>query len=141
MDASRSSLNLPSRPSETARKMPVDVLPEFAPPSVQIQTEALGLSAIEVEQFITFPVETVMSGVPRVAEVRSVSRFGLSAVTIVFDEGTDIYWARQQVGDGRIEPEPAKTAGILRVRQQGRHLVDGQVTANGSAVPALESEK
>ncbi len=52
-----------------------------------------------MEQFVTFPVETAMSGIPKVTEIRSVTRFGLSNVTVVFEEGTDIYWARQLVGE------------------------------------------
>jgi cobalt-zinc-cadmium resistance protein CzcA len=61
------------------------------------------LAPEEVERFITFPVETSMSGVPRVEELRSVSKFGLSVVTVVFEEGTDIYWARQLVGERLTE--------------------------------------
>ena len=79
--------------------LPIDAVPDVTNVQVQILTTAPALGPLEVEQFITFPVETALSGVPRVEEVRSVSQFGLSAVTVVFHEGTDIYWARQMVGE------------------------------------------
>ncbi|MCE9606666.1 MAG: CusA/CzcA family heavy metal efflux RND transporter [Planctomycetia bacterium] len=79
--------------------LPIDAVPDVTNVQVQILTVSPALGPLEVEQFITFPVETALSGVPRVEEVRSVSQFGLSAVTVVFAEGTDIYWARQMVGE------------------------------------------
>ncbi len=80
-------------------RLPVDAVPDVTNVQVQIMTTAPALGPEETEQFITFPVETAMSGIPRVEEIRSVSQFGLSVVTVVFKEGTDIYWARQQVGE------------------------------------------
>ncbi|MCA9666627.1 MAG: efflux RND transporter permease subunit [Myxococcales bacterium] len=80
------------------RELPIDAVPDVTNVQVQVLTNSSGLAPEEVERFITFPVETAMSGVPKVSEIRSVSKFGLSVVTIVFDEGTDIYWARQLVG-------------------------------------------
>ncbi len=80
-------------------KLPVDAVPDVTNVQVQVMTTAPALGPLEVEQFITFPVETAMSGLPRVEEIRSVSQFGLSVVTVVFEEGTDIYWARQLVGE------------------------------------------
>lgn len=80
-------------------KLPVDAVPDVTNVQVQVMTTAPALGPEETEQFITFPVETAMSGIPRVEEIRSVSQFGLSVVTVVFEEGTDIYWARQQVGE------------------------------------------
>lgn len=77
--------------------LPVDAVPDVTSLQVQVLTDAPGLGPVEVEKFITFPVEAAMSGVPRVQEIRSVTRFGLSAVTVVFEEGTDIYWARQLI--------------------------------------------
>jgi len=74
---------------------------------VQVLTTAPALGPLEVEKFITFPVETVMSGLPRLAEVRSLSKFGLSSVTIVFEEGTDIYFARQLVAERLAEARQA----------------------------------
>jgi cobalt-zinc-cadmium resistance protein CzcA len=78
-------------------RLPIDAIPDVTNIQVQVLTSAPALGPLEVEQFITSPVETVMSGLPNIEEVRSVSRFGLSAVTIVFQEGTDIYFARQLV--------------------------------------------
>lgn len=92
-------------------QLPIDAVPDVTNVQVQILTTAPALGPEEVEEFITFPVETAMSGVPRVAEIRSVSQFGLSAITVVFEEGTDIYWARQQISErlvsarGEISPE------------------------------------
>jgi len=82
------------------RAMPIDALPEFAPPSVEVQTEALGLSAQEVEQLITVPLEQdLLNGVPWLAEIRSESLPGLSSVVMTFDPGTDVLRARQVVGE------------------------------------------
>ncbi|MCE2806436.1 MAG: efflux RND transporter permease subunit, partial [Gemmataceae bacterium] len=77
--------------------LPVDAVPDVTNVQVQVMTTAPALAPEETEQFITFPVESAMSGIPRVEEIRSVSQFGLSVVTVVFEEDTDIFWARQQV--------------------------------------------
>ncbi len=80
------------------RDAPADVLPEFTPPYVEVQTEALGLSAEEVEQLITVPLEAdLLNGVQGVDTIRSESLPGLSSITLVFEQGTDIYRARQLV--------------------------------------------
>jgi Cu/Ag efflux pump CusA len=80
------------------RSAPVDVYPEFMPPSVEIQTEALGLSAAEVEQLITVPLEQdLLNGVPWLDRIHSSSMPGLSAIDLTFQPGTDLYAARQQV--------------------------------------------
>ncbi|HET6372555.1 MAG TPA: CusA/CzcA family heavy metal efflux RND transporter, partial [Candidatus Polarisedimenticolia bacterium] len=79
--------------------LPIDAMPDVTTVQVQILTKAPALGPVEVEQFITRPVENAMSGLPRLEEVRSVSRYGLSAVTVVFEEGTDIYFARNLVGE------------------------------------------
>src|ERR1041384_7279941 len=80
--------------------MPVDVLPEFTPPYVEIQTEALGLSAEEVEQLITLGMEQdLLNGVPWVQTIRSESVPGLSSIVIVFKPGTDLMRARQMVSE------------------------------------------
>src|SRR5512134_1474509 len=82
------------------RGMPVDVLPEFSPPYVEIQTEALGLSAEEVEQMLTVPMEQdLLAGVAWLDVIRSKSVPGLSSVVVYFEPGTDIYRARQLVGE------------------------------------------
>src|SRR2546423_5483935 len=79
-------------------RMPVDVLPEFSPPYVEVQTEALGLSAEEVEQLITVPMEqNLLVGVAWLDKIQSKSVPGLSSVRLIFEPGTDIYRARQVV--------------------------------------------
>ena len=76
---------------------PVDVFPEFAPPRVEVQTEANGLSASEVEEFITVPIEEQLNGVPRLDTIRSSSVSQLSSITLIFERGTDLVRARQVV--------------------------------------------
>ncbi len=78
-------------------KLNLDAFPDVTNVQVQINTEAQGLAAEEVEQLITFPIEAVMYALPDVEEVRSISKTGLSVITVVFTEGTDIYFARQLV--------------------------------------------
>ncbi len=79
------------------QRLPIDAVPDITPNQVMVLTRAPGLSPLEVEQFITFPVETAMSGLPGITHIRSVSRFGLSAVFIFFKENMDIYFARRLV--------------------------------------------
>ena len=81
------------------RALPVDAFPDPSPSLVQVFTETDGLSPEEVERYVTFPVETAMSGLPEVEEIRSVSNFGLSIVNVYFKDGTDVYFARQVVGE------------------------------------------
>ena len=80
-------------------QLPIDAVPDVTNVQVQVLTNSPGLAPEEVERFVSFPVETAMSGLPKIEEIRSVSKFGLSVVTVVFEEGTDIYWARQLVGE------------------------------------------
>src|ERR1700757_1958299 len=80
-----------------ALQVPLDVFPEFAPPQVVIQTEALGLSAEEVEQLVTLPLETQLNGTAELDTIRSSSIVGLSVITCVFEADTDIFRARQLV--------------------------------------------
>src|SRR3712207_2196452 len=82
---------------ERLRQMPVDVLPEFAPPYVEIQTEAPGLSAEEVEDLVTLNVEELLAGVPWLQTMRSRSVPGLSSVVMIFERGTNLMRARQMV--------------------------------------------
>ena len=79
------------------RHLPIDAVPDVTNVQVQVLTAAPSLAPLEVERQITFPVEVAMSGLPDVTEIRSVSKFGLSAVTIVFEDSVDIYFARQLV--------------------------------------------
>ncbi|HEU4778923.1 MAG TPA: CusA/CzcA family heavy metal efflux RND transporter [Steroidobacteraceae bacterium] len=80
-------------------RLPIDAVPDITNVQVQINTEAPGYSPLESEQRITFPVETALAGLPRLQYTRSISRYGLSQVTVVFEDGTDIYFARQQVAE------------------------------------------
>ncbi|MDR7229927.1 cobalt-zinc-cadmium resistance protein CzcA [Caulobacter sp. BE264] len=81
------------------QRLPIDATPDITNVQVQINTEAPGFSPLEAEQRITFPVETAIAGLPGLQYTRSVSRYGLSQVTVVFKDGTDIYFARQLVGE------------------------------------------
>src|SRR5512134_2070997 len=77
--------------------LPIDAFPDVTPVQVQINTVAPALAPLEVEQQITFPVEQAISGLKGLSEVRSLSKFGLSQVTVIFDDSLDIYFARQLV--------------------------------------------
>ncbi len=79
------------------QRIPINSLPDVTPVQVLVITKAGRYSPYDVEQLVSFPIETAMTGLPRVKEVRSISQFGLSAVTVEFEEGTDIYFARQLV--------------------------------------------
>ena len=94
------------------RALPVDALPDPSPSLVQIFTETDGLSPEEVERYVTFPVESAMSGLPEVEEIRSVSNFGLSIVNVYFKDGTDVYFARQVVGERLPEASEAIPEGF-----------------------------
>lgn len=89
----------------SALKIPVDAVPDLTNLQVQVVTEAGALSPVEVERYITYPVETAMAGLPQVEEVRSVSKFGISVVTVVFNEHADIYLCRQLVQERLAEAE------------------------------------
>ncbi|MCK6527695.1 CusA/CzcA family heavy metal efflux RND transporter [Myxococcota bacterium] len=82
---------------QALRQLPIDAVPDVTNVQVQVLTSSPALGPVEVERFITFPVEMAMTGLPGLEEVRSVSKFGLSVVTVVFEDGTDIYFARQLV--------------------------------------------
>ncbi|MBR9814601.1 CusA/CzcA family heavy metal efflux RND transporter [bacterium] len=81
------------------QSLPIDAVPDITNVQVQVNTEAAGYSPLEAEQRITFPVETALAGLPNLAYTRSISRYGLSQVTVVFDEGTDLYFARNLINE------------------------------------------
>jgi cobalt-zinc-cadmium resistance protein CzcA len=80
-------------------QLPIDAVPDITNVQVQINTEAPGYSPLEAEQRVTFPVETALAGLPQLSYTRSLSRYGLSQVTVVFEEGTDIYFARSLINE------------------------------------------
>ena len=95
-------------------KLPVDALPDITSNQVQVITVTPALASPEVERVITFPIEQACSNIPGIREIRSISRFGLSVVTVVFDDDTNIYWARQQVDErlANIRDQIPKDAGV-----------------------------
>ena len=118
-------------------QMPLDVFPEFAPPQVDIQTEATGLAPDEVENQITVPIESVVNGLPGVRKVRSSSKVGLSMVHVIFDQDADIYKARQavterlqqitnQLPEGTQTPEISPLVSPLGTVLQYAFTINGQ---------------
>jgi cobalt-zinc-cadmium resistance protein CzcA len=87
------------------RELPVDAFPDLTNNQVQVLTETPGLAPVETEEWVTLPLESVLNGLPRVQEVRAISKLGLSVVTVVFDDGVDPYFARQQVNE-RLQLAP-----------------------------------
>lgn len=118
-------------------RLPIDAVPDITNNQVQIISQAPSLGAQEVEQFITAPIELAMANIPNVIEKRSISRTGMSVITIVFEDQTDIYWARQQVSaqlkeaeekipDGLVEPALAPiTTGLGEIYQYVLHTKKG----------------
>ena len=95
-------------------RLPIDAMPDVTSVQVQILTKAPALGPLEVEHFITRSVEVAMSGLPNLEQVRSISRYGLSAVTVVFEDGTDIYWARNLVEQRLSAAQEAIPPGVER---------------------------
>jgi heavy metal efflux system protein len=93
-------------------KLPIDAVPDITNVQVQINTPAPGYSPLETEQRITFPIETLMSGLPGLQETRSLSRYGLSQITVIFKDGTDLYFARQLVNERIQSAKEGLPAGI-----------------------------
>lgn len=98
--------------SYSLRQLPIDAVPDITNNQVQVITIAPTIAAQEVERLITFPIELTMATIPDIKEIRSFSRFGLSAVTIVFEEDIDVYWARQQVNERLTEAKSQIPQGI-----------------------------
>jgi cobalt-zinc-cadmium resistance protein CzcA len=94
------------------QKLPIDAVPDITNVQVQINTTAPGYSPLETEQRITYPMETVMAGLPNLEQTRSLSRYGLSQITVIFKDGTDIYFARQLVNQRIQEAKDKLPNGI-----------------------------
>jgi len=139
-----------------AVRLPIDAVPDITNVQVQVLTVSPALGPLEVEQFITVPVERAMAGVPGVSELRSVSKFGLSAVTVVFTDDTDIYRARQVVSERLLEardeiPDSYGTPELgpmstglgeiyqFEVRGKGRSLMDLRSLLEGFVSPQLRT--
>ncbi len=138
------------------RRLPIDAVPDVTPNQVQILTTAPALSPLEIERFVTYPVEASMSGIPGLERIRSISRFGLSAVTLYFDESKNIYFCRQLVmerlpqakeaipqGFGTPEMGPIST-GLgeiyqFEVRGEGKSLMELRSILEWDIAPRLKS--
>jgi len=135
-------------------RLPIDAVPDVTNVQVQVITAAPALSPLEVEQYVTFPVERNLGGLPSLKELRSVSRYGLSVVTAVFHDGTDIYFARQQINErmreiaeaiparyGKPEMGPISTAlGEIYqfvVRGKGQSLMELETLLDWTLIPQL----
>ncbi|WP_394781942.1 CusA/CzcA family heavy metal efflux RND transporter [Undibacterium sp.] len=97
------------------QKLPIDAVPDITNVQVQINTQAEGYSPLEVEQRISYAIETVMAGLPNLEQTRSLSRYGLSQVSVIFKDGTDIYFARQLVSQRLQEARQSLPSGITPV--------------------------
>tara|TARA_R110000796_G_scaffold233142_2_gene351617 strand:+ start:1314 stop:4424 length:3111 start_codon:yes stop_codon:yes gene_type:complete len=129
------------------QRLPIDAVPDITNVQVQINTEAPGYSPLEAEQRITFPVETALYGLPDLSFTRSISRYGLSQVTVVFEEGTDLYFARNLINErlGSIknilppglEPEMGPIAtGLGEILMYTVEALPGATQADGSPLDA-----
>lgn len=126
-------------------RLPIDALPDITNVQVVVNTEAPGYTPLEVEQRVTFPLENAMTGMPRLSYTRSLSRYGLSQITVVFEEGTDIYFARQQVSErlsaakssipASLEPALGPVAsGLGEIFMFTVNAEEGATNADGSPV-------
>ncbi|MCR9184780.1 MAG: CusA/CzcA family heavy metal efflux RND transporter [Halieaceae bacterium] len=129
------------------QRLPIDAVPDITNVQVQINTEAPGYSPLEAEQRITFPVETALYGLPNLSYTRSLSRYGLSQVTVVFEEGTDIYFARNLINERLsaiksalppgLEPEMGPIAtGLGEIFMYTVESLPGATQADGSPLDA-----
>jgi cobalt-zinc-cadmium resistance protein CzcA len=94
------------------QKLPIDAVPDITNVQVQVNTAAPGYSPLETEQRVTFPLETVMAGLPNLEQTRSLSRYGLSQITVVFKDGTDLFFARQLVNERMQQARAELPAGV-----------------------------
>ena len=96
-------------------KLPIDAIPDITNNQVQVISLAPSLAVQEVESFITAPIEVAVANIPDIIELRSISRLGLSVVTVVFEDGVDIYWARQQLSERLKEAEESIPSGLAQI--------------------------
>ena len=94
------------------QKLPIDAVPDITNVQVQINTQTPGYSPLETEQRVTYPLETVMAGLPGLEQTRSLSRYGLSQITVIFKDGTDLYFARQMVNERIQEAKERLPQGV-----------------------------
>ena len=128
----------------TASRTKLDVFPEFAPPQVVMQTEAEGLSPEQVEQLVTRPIETAVNGVANLEAIRSQSIQGLSIITAVFREGTDIFQARQMVSERLVEvasqiPQGAGPPTMAPLTSATSMMLDIGLTSNTRSLMELRT--
>lgn len=122
-------------------QLPIDAVPDITNVQVQVLTKAPALGPVEMEQFITYPVEAAMNGLPRLHEIRSTSRYGLSAVTVVFEDGVDVFFARQLVGERLAQAREAIPPGLGNPEMGPLTTGLGDVlqfTVEGEGVSAME---
>lgn len=130
-------------------RLPIDAVPDITNVQVMINTEAPGFTPLEVEQRITYPLETALAGLPGLEYTRSVSRYGLSQVIAIFSDDTDIYFARQLVGErmasasgrlpGGLQPEMGPIAtGLGEIFMFTVDAEPGAVNADGSAITPMD---
>ena len=131
------------------KHLSIDAVPDITNVQVQINTQAAGYTPLEVEQRITFPIETAIAGIPKLDYTRSISRYGLSQVTVVFEEGTDIYFARQLLAErlqrikseipADIEPMMGPIAtGLGEIYMYTVEIEDGAVKEDGTAYTPMD---
>src|SRR5450830_1416995 len=96
-------------------RLPIDAIPDITNNQVQIISLAPSLATQEVESFITAPIEVSVANIPDIIELRSISRLGLSVITVVFKEKVDVYWARQQLGERLKEAEEGIPSGLAKI--------------------------
>src|SRR5450830_529018 len=101
--------------SYSLTRLPIDAIPDITNNQVQIIALAPSLAVQEVESFITAPIEVSVANIPDIIELRSISRLGLSVVTVVFKDNVDVYWARQQLGERLREAEEAIPQGLAKI--------------------------
>ncbi|MCK6682604.1 MAG: CusA/CzcA family heavy metal efflux RND transporter [Thermoanaerobaculia bacterium] len=122
-------------------QLPIDAVPDITTIQVQVLTKAPALGPVEMEQFVTYPVEASMNGLPSLKEIRSISRYGLSAVTVVFEDGVDVYFARQLVAERLAAAREAIPEGLGNPEMGPVTTGLGDVfqfTVEGEGVSAME---